>query len=333
MPANLNPQYYEVEEKLKSATTPEERVSILEEMLAVIPKHKGTEKLQAMLKTKLAKQKNACNKKSSTAKHGPSHKVKKSGAGQVAVIGPPNAGKTMLIESLTDHSLHVDISPFTTHEPLPVMLKYENIQIQLVDTPPVTPDYMEFWYPDIIRAADAVLIVADLTAISPTPLETVRTIFNILKAKKLDFVRDNVQKPPERGWSFKKTIVVGNKFDEPEGDKNFTQFCASLNSDYKVVKSSAMTGEGLDELSHNIFEMLNIIRIYSKIPGKKAEMNAPFTLPRGSDVMDMARTVHKDFAHNLKFARIWSKESDTYDGQRVNKSHLLEDEDILELHM
>jgi hypothetical protein len=77
--------------------------------------------------------------------------------------------------------------------------------------------------------------------------------------------------------------------------------------------------------------MLYIIRVYSKIPGKKADLNDPFTLPVGSTVMDMARVVHKDFSLKLRFARIWGK--NTYDGQRVNRNHVLEDEDIIELHI
>jgi small GTP-binding protein len=331
MPANLPPQYMETEKKLKTAETAEEKIAILDELLAMIPKHKGTEKLQAMLKTKRSKLKASAQKKASTAKHGPSRKVRKSGAGQVVVVGAPNAGKSMLIQSLTGINVQVSNYPFTTLEPLPVMMKYKNIQVQLVDTPPVSPDYMETWYPDIIRVADASIIVIDLSVTQPNPVETLKSIFDILKAKRIEFIRDDRERPSEIGWSYKKTLIVTNKNDSPLAAENLDALKKHLDSNYKILSVSAQTGEGLEDLKNSIYSMLNIIRVYSKIPGKKADLNDPFTLPVGSTVMEMARVVHKDFAVKLRFARIWGENA--YDGQRVNRNHVLQDEDIIELHI
>ncbi len=331
MPTNLPPKYFDVEKKLKTAGTPEEKIEIMDEMLSIIPKHKGTEKLRASLKTKIAKQKNAAQKKSATAKHGHSYKVKKSGAGQVIVIGPPNAGKSMLVKSLTHIDAHVEETPFTTFEPYPAMMPFKDIQIQLVDTPPITPEYMETWYPDLVKAADAVIILIDPFAVAPDPIDAMRCIFDKLTAKKIQFIEDCKEPAPEQGWVCKKTLVAANKSDLPDAAENLEILQELLETDFKLIPVSANTGQGLEEFKLRIYSMLNIIRVYSKIPGKKAELRAPFTLKKGSTVMDMARAVHKDFSEKLQFARIWS--TTAYDGQRVHRNHILEDEDLIELHM
>ncbi len=329
MPANLPPQYFEVEKKLKTATTPEEKTEIYEELLSIIPKHKGTEKLQAQLKTKIARCKAAAQKRPSIARHGAGHKIKRSGAGQVVVIGLPNAGKSLLVKSLTNIDIQVSDYPFTTLEPCPAMMKYENIQIQLVDMPPLSLDYMEPWYPDLIKAADALLLVIDLADINSG--DALPVLLDRLREKKIEFVRAERASSEPGGWSYKKALVVGNKNDQPEAAENFELLRAVLDADLEWLSVSASSGLGLEELRKKIFALLDIIRIYSKVPGKKVEFDSPFTLKKGSTVMDMARAVHKDFADKLKFARSWGKNK--YDGQRLNRNHILEDEDILELHI
>lgn len=329
MPANLPPQYFDTEKKLKSAATPEEKITILEELLAMIPKHKGTEKIQAGLKTKIAKAKGAAQKKSGATRHGSIHKVKKSGAGQVVIIGPPNAGKSLLVKSLTNTTPQVSDYPFTTRAAYPAMMKFENIQIQLVDTPPVTLDYMEPWYPDLIKAADGVIILIDPS--DPDHGDMLLALLDKLKEKKIEFIGEERPPLPGSGFSYKKNLMVANKKDLPDAAENLDILKELLELDFKWMFISASTGEGLENLKKRIFLLLDIIRIHSKIPGKKVDLDAPFTLDKGSTVMDMAKAVHKDFAHKLRFARIWSKNK--YDGQRVNRNYILEDEDIIELHI
>lgn len=329
MPANLPPHYFDVEKKLRTAVTPEEKIAIYEELLSIIPKHKGTEKIQGQLKSKISKCKDAAQKRSGAARHGPSYKVRKSGAGQVVVIGPANAGKSMLIASLTGAQLQVSDYPYTTVAPSPAMMNYEKIQIQLVDMPPISPDFMEPWYPEVIKPADGALLVVDLSDIGSG--EMLPSLLAKLRDKKIEFVGQGQESFNQGGWSYKKALVVANKSDHAEAAENFELLQAVLDDTLDWVQVSAASGTGLEELKRKIFLMLGIIRIYSKAPGKKAELNSPFTLKRGSTVMDMARAVHQDFAHKLKFARIWGK--NTYDGQRVNRDHVLEDEDILELHI
>lgn len=328
MPANLPPQYYEVEKKLKAASSTDEKITILEELLAIIPKHKGTEKIQAQLKTKMSKLKSTAQKKTSTAKQVPSHNIKRSGAGQLVLIGAPNSGKSMLITALTNATPLVSDYPFTTHNAYPAMMKFENIQIQLVDTPPITPEYMEVWIPDLVKTSDGILAVLDVT--SENPADVFRLIREQLKEKKIELKDTSTPLPQVSGWFIKKTLIIANKVDNTALMNDVHQITENLESDFEVFPVSAKTGEGLEILKKRIFELLNIIRVYSKVPGKKAELDNPFTLKRGSTVWDMAASVHKDFVEKLKFARIWGKNK--YQGQKVNRNYILEDEDIIELH-
>ncbi|MCK5055213.1 MAG: 50S ribosome-binding GTPase, partial [Candidatus Aminicenantes bacterium] len=191
MPANLPPQYMEVERQLKTAETNEEKISIYEELLSMIPKHKGTEKLQAMLKTKMAKCRSASQKKSATAKHGPSHTIKKSGAGQVVIIGSPNAGKSSLVKALTNADPQVSDYPFTTHTPYPAMMPFENIQVQLIDTPPITPDFMEVYHHELVKSANGVIVLIDPT--ESKPVETLQALLDRLREKRIEFIADDRQ--------------------------------------------------------------------------------------------------------------------------------------------
>ena len=92
MPANLTPQYYSVEKRYKEAKSIPEKLMLLEEMLAVIPKHKGTEKLQKDIKIKISKFKKQGDKKSATSKKGQLYFVPREGGAQVILIGHPNTG-------------------------------------------------------------------------------------------------------------------------------------------------------------------------------------------------------------------------------------------------
>jgi hypothetical protein len=329
MPANLPPQYFETERKLKDAKTPQEKTGILEELLSIVPKHKGTEKLQALLKTKIAKLKSESQKRPTTAKHAPTFHIDKSGAGQVVLIGPPNAGKSMLIKSLSNANPEIGDYPFTTRTPSPAMMKYENIQIQLIDTPPITADYMEVWHYELVKDADGVLFLLDLAG--PNPADTLQAILARLREKKIELVPEGQTAPSESRFFLKRTLIVANKKDLPSAEENLNRLRKALEPTFSPMAVSASRGDGLELLKKQIFSIIRIIRVHSKVPGKKADLAAPFTLKQGASVMDLARAVHKDFAQKLKYARIWSKNK--YQGQKVNRDHILEDEDIIELHI
>lgn len=331
MAANLTPQYLEAEKKLRTAKTPQEKLEIMQEMMALMPKHKATEKLQAQLKAKISKIKEEMEKQP-LAKHCVSFIIPKQGAGQVVVIGPPNAGKSMLIKALTGAEPEVGDYPFTTRVPAPYMMRYENIRVQLVDLPPMTPDLMESWQVELVKVADAALIVVDLAnADAPSLLET---LVAKLRDKRVEFVREDDQ-PPEGSPGphpfRKRTLLIANKADLDAGGANLESLRFFFDGLLTIVPVSAVTGEGLDDLKKRIFGFLHVIRVYSKVPGKKPDHNEPFVLKRGTTVIDMARAVHKDFAEKLAYARLWR--GTEYTGQMITRDFVLADEDVCELHI
>ncbi len=331
MPANLPPQYSEVEAKLKTAKTPQEKIAIYEELLAIMPKHKGTEKLQAQLKTKIAKLREFSQKRPALARHGPSYHVEKSGAGQVIVIGPPNSGKSMLIKALTGANPEVGEYPFTTRAAAPFMMKYENLRIQLVDTPPLAADGIEAGFPELLKAADALLVVIDLSVSdAASELETLQAK---LKEKKVEFASREDPVPAENRPFLKKTVVAANKRDLEGTEAMLQELNIFFAGKLPVYPTSASTGDGLEDLKKAVFSSLDIIRVYSKIPGKKPDPNDPFALRKNSTVLDMAKAVHKDFVDNFKYARAWRKDKPELQGAMVNRDYGLEDEDTVEIHI
>jgi ribosome-interacting GTPase 1 len=329
MPANLPPEYHKIEAELRTAKTAEEKIDIYERLIAVIPHHKGTDKLIAMYRQKIAKAREEGERRQATARHAPTYKVEKSGAGQVVLIGPPNAGKSSLVRALTGADLEVADYPFTTRSPAPYMMPFENVKIQLIDTPPVTGELMETWFPEMVKMADAVLLVADLA--DPDTASVLDGIIQRLKERKVELVRADTDVPPPYFPFRKKTILAANKVDAAGSPKAFEDLGVVLEGPFERLAVSAASGRGLETLRRAVFGLLRVVRVYSKIPGKKAEKDAPFTLKVGSTVMDMAKAVHKDFSEKLQYARVWNASG--LDGLRVNRDHVLADEDVVELHI
>lgn len=328
MPANLPPQYLAAEERYREAKTPAEKMQALREMYAAIPKHKGTMKLQGDIKRRMARHRAELRQERKAGKRAALFHVDREGAGQVVLAGLPNVGKSQLVSALTHASPEVAEYPFTTRVPHPAMMPFENIQIQLVDLPPIAPEHMEFWVPNIIRASDGVLLVVDLTA---HPLGQAETSLEILKRSKLALVRQEPEVDPWSSVAYKKAMLVANKDDFEGSGADFGMLKDLYGGSLPTISVSARHGKNLEELKRCIFDMLNILRVTSKPPGKEAESDKPFILKRGSTLLDFAEMVHKDFAQKLKFARIWGAEK--FDGQRVNKDYVLVDGDVIELHI
>jgi small GTP-binding protein len=333
MPANLTPDYLEAERAFKEAATTPEKISALEHMLAVIPKHKGTEKMIGELRRKLARLKSESQgaKKGGPARGTPIYHVEKEGAGQVALAGPPNTGKSALLRALTHATPEVADYPFTTRAPIPGMMRFEDVQIQLVDLPPLDAEHGEAWVPQAVRVADAVLLVVDLAAVDLLD-EVENTVALLDKAK----IALGSPSDLPYGYVARPVLVVANKLDLPGAHDDFAAFVELLGGRFPALGVSTESGEGLDALRRAVFEMLGIIRVYTKEPGKRADVTAPYVLKAGSTVADLAARVHKEILIQLKHARIWSQSSGqghvVHDGQMVHRDHVLADRDIVELH-
>ena len=328
MPANLTPQYLDAEKRFRQAKTPAERISALEEMLALIPKHKGTEKMQADLKRRLSKARDEAQKKGKAGARGYTYHVPREGAGQVALVGPPNSGKSTLLGMLTNAVPEVADYPFTTRKPLPGMMEFENIKIQLVDLPPLAPEWTEGWVFALIRNADLVLMCVDLA--SDDVLEHIEQVKRQLAAHKLRLVGHASAEAPTEGEAAKRALLVGNKEDAAGAKERAAMLHELYGAEFTALTVSAATGSNLEALRRALYDGLSILRVYTKAPGKKPELSAPFVLKKGSTVVDVAEAVHKDFAASLKFAKVWGV--DTYDGQRVTREYVVQDGDVIELH-
>jgi hypothetical protein len=325
MPANLSPEYLAAEQRFRQATTNEEKLAALEEMLSTIPKHKGTEKMQADLKRRISKLRKESQKKRGGAKPRPFYQVDKEGAGQVVLVGPPNSGKSQLLATLTRATPEIAEYPFTTRVPLPGMMEFENVQIQLVDLPPVAREFSEPWLFGIIRNSDAVLLVVD--ASDDDVLAEMDTLLGLLEEVGIQLVPATTS-DTHRG---KRTLLVATKVETPPAEENFEILKEFFSDRFPMLAVSAINATNLELLKQHVFQMLGVIRIYTKAPGKPIDLSAPFVLKKGSRVLDAARRVHKDFAERLKYARIWG--SERFDGQMVNREHVLADGDIIEFHI
>ncbi len=316
MPANLTPQYLEAEKRFKAADTPQEKVAALGEMMAIIPKHKGTEKLRAELKKKLsALRKESAHKKAAVRKD-PFH-LDRQGARQLALVGAPNAGKSSLLASLTHATPEIADYPFTTRAPIPGMLTFEEVQLQLVDLPPVSVDHMESWVPQIIRNVDAVLWIVDLS--DDAVLDHMESTLEILRGAKIEFAA-------------RKTLIVGNKADAA-GAEDREEILKEMYGDrFESIRFSSVQDKErhVEDISRKVYEFLDLVRVYTKTPGKKAERRDPFVIARGCTVLDLAGVVHRELAETLKFAKVWGKGKT--DGLVVARDFILDDGDIVELH-
>jgi ribosome-interacting GTPase 1 len=326
MPANLPPQYFEAEKRYRSAREPEDKIAALEEMLAIMPHHKGTDRLHAVLRQKIAKLSEEAEHKLATARRAGFY-ISREGAGQVMLVGPANTGKSQLLAAVTEAIPEIADYPFTTKTPMPGMMKFEDIQIQLVDTPPIGYKEVRVLLSNVLRSADIIAIVIDL---SLEPVGQVEATLEGLREARIEpLTDDGTQMTP--GSYPRKMLVVGNKNDLADSSKNWERLRSQYARLFPLVSISAREGRSLEEFKQAIYQALNIIRVYTKTPGSKADLTDPMVLEKGSTLEEAAEALHKDFYQNLKYAVVWG--SGKYDGQRVSKGHVLQDGDIVEFHI
>ncbi|MGD8353250.1 MAG: TGS domain-containing protein [Pseudomonadota bacterium] len=330
MSTNLTPQYLDAEDEFRQAVSPEAKLEALEKMLRLIPKHKGTEKMQADIKKRIAKWKNQSEaaKKKGGKRIDPSH-VPREGAAQVAVIGPVNTGKSSLISVMTNLEPSIAEYPFTTRMPQPGMLFHQGIPVQLVDTPALDPNVTERWISGLIRNADMAVIVLDLAR--DDLIEQWEAAHSVLEDLKIRLIEPGGEKSFEdHGWMSLPSIYLGNKCAMDEAQDRLSILAELFEDLPKIYPVSARTGSGLEAFKQLMTDSMKLIRVFSKPPGKEPDKEHPFVLKKGATVSELARTVHKDLAEKMKFARVWGDE--VYDGQKVAMDYELIDGDIVELN-
>jgi hypothetical protein len=326
MPTNLPPDYYEVEKQYRAAGTPAEKIAYLEEMLSIVPKHKGTDHLRADLRRKLSRLKTSPGAKKGVSRRASAFRIDREGAGQVAVIGPANVGKSALVTALTNASPEVSASPYTTWKPTPGMMIIENVQVQLIDTPPLDREFVEPILMDLIRRCDLMLLMVDLDT---DPVQQLEDALELLVENRIMPRHLCAEHPEGQRITCLPLIVLANKNDDPSSDENFLIFKELCQHECTALPISAATGRNLDELKRLVYEKLGIMRVYTKAPGREPDYNAPFVLKQGSTIEDLAAKIHQDFVRGLKSARVWGKK--VYDGQMVGRDYVLQEGDIVEL--
>jgi ribosome-interacting GTPase 1 len=297
--------------------------------MSLIPKHKGTDHLRADLRRKLSKLKSSAQQRKAVSRQVSPYHVEREGAGQVVLVGPTNVGKSALITAVSNATPEVSATPFTTWTPTPGMMLVKGVQIQLIDTPPLNRDYVDPEMLNLIRRTDLMLLVVD---VQTDPVKQIEESLAILEENRIVplHLAERYDDDPRR-LTYVPLLVLANKCDDETCDEDFEIFCELLEGEWPLLPVSAATGRNLDRMGQAVLDELDLIRIFSKIPGQEPNFEAPFVMERGGTVEEFARKVHQDFYHNLKAARIWG--AGVHDGQQVGRDHVLSDGDVVELRI
>lgn len=328
MAVNAPPQYYKAEEEYRRAQSVQEQVECLEKMLLLLPKHKASEKVQADLKTRIKEARAELAAEKAAPKKGKSYKFPRQGAGTILIVGGPNAGKSRLLKELTNALPEVAPYPFTTREPLPGMMPWEDVTAQLIDTPPITDSIMEVYIPNLVRSADAAILCFDGSS-DDAPDHTAAVIQQ-LEARKTFLAGESGFVNEDFSLIRVKTLLVVTRGDDPAANDRLAFFREMCPQPFETVFVEFDRPDSIALLRDRVFKLLGMIRVYTKAPGKPADYSSPFTIPARGTVEDLAAKVHQDLAEKLKFAKVWG--SGLHDGQSVGREHVLADKDLVELH-
>jgi ribosome-interacting GTPase 1 len=330
MPANLPPQYSKTEEEYRRAQTSEERLEKARELFRLLPKHKGTEKLQSDWKQKISQLKEQIEHgKAAGKKAGVGHHVPREGAGQVVLVGAPNSGKSALLAALSNARPEIAVYPFTTRVAQPGIMMWQDVPVQLVDLPPIAGESTEPWVPNVVRSADAALLVVDVS--DDDVAEAAVAVLERLSSAHVELVRELPHDAEDESTRHIRTAMVAAKLDADGAGERLEILREWFGARFPIVPVSTLDDQGLETLRAATYDLLGVLRVYTKVPGRPADRSRPFALPIGSTVLDLASEIHREFAHSLKSARIWG--TGVFDGQSVKRDHELHDGDIVELHV
>lgn len=324
MPTNVTPEYRKAEEAFRAAKTIDEKIERLEDMISLLPKHKGTDHLYADLKRRMSTLKRQLEVSEKKTRRGSDVEFTREGAAQVILLGPPNSGKSSILKILSNAHPDIGNYPFSTVRMQPGMIPYEDIQIQMVDTPPVTADFMPRHLLSLVRKADAVLLVVDLSIDSL--LDDIDAVFNAFTERHVRFVRERIAGDMDSILC----QVIANKIDAPEAGERLELLQQMLNGKLDIVPISCENKEGVLEIPKMIFQWLKVVRVYTKAPGEKVDRDRPYTVFMGQSVGDICERIHKDFSEKLRFARLWRQKDAPI---TVSRNEPVQDGDILELHI
>jgi hypothetical protein len=329
MPANLSPEYKDAELRFRAAATAEDKLRALEDMLATIPKHKGTEKMQADLKSRIARMREEGEHKAKTSSgRSKLYNVDREAVAMAVLFGLPNSGKSSLLRALSHATPEVAPYPFTTQLPCSGMARFEDVPVQVVDLPALSAEHRTPWVIGIGRNADLVLLTVDL---SVDPLSELQELTGILEEAQLYPRRDPEAAPEAIRHRTRRAAIAANKLDTPGARDNLQAFRELYDGDLPILPVAAATGEGVAAIPEQVFRACQLLRVYAKQPGKPPDLGMPFVLHEGATVKTLCVRIHKDFSEGLKFARVWG--AHTFEGQRVISDFRLHDKDVVELHV
>jgi hypothetical protein len=327
MPANLPPEYFEAERRYRSAKEPAEKLEALKEMIALVPRHKGTERLFVDLKKRQKKlEEQVAQRKAAAARSSFPDHIDREGVGQIVLVGPPNSGKSELLAAITNAKPVIAPYPFSTFRPVVGMAQFEDVQIQVVDLPPIWAE-AEGWIYNIIRTSDAIALVVNLA--SDSLEDEILEVLGLLEKNKIVPGPESTWDPAKR-LTLKPVVLVGTHLDQPGTRDRLEQIRSWVNAESSVAISSTLR-VNLDHLLQSFFNALHVVRLYTKKPGEVQPGKIPFVMKAGSTVTDLAFAVHNDLGKAFKYARVWG--SAEFPGMRVERSYPLKDKDIVEIHI
>jgi hypothetical protein len=302
MPVNAGAEYFVAERKYLAAKNKEEKIVALQEMIKTLPKHKGSEHQLSELKHRLAKLKKEAEVAKKSGRSKPKFSIRKEGAATVCLIGVTNCGKSSLLNSLTNAHAEVADYPYTTKLPEVGMMQYKDVQLQLIETPSNFDKEML----SLLEMADECVVLIDATQ----DIDGQRV--EMLKILNDSF--DIIEKP---------YFFIATKCDSRDAK------LMKIRGNYGYLEVSAQFGENLEELKEMMWKNLELIRVYTKEPGKPKVIPA-IALRKGATVKEVARQIHKDFLKNFNFARIFN--STKFSGKTVGLDYVVNDEDVVEIH-